>query len=307
MGFINGIELAKALKVNKNSIAKKRDELEIPYIKRGTKFYYIDNFEEVLQNRDIIRKSNCNVITIGNNKGGVAKTTTVINLASNLVIDGFTVLIVDMDMQCNLSRHFNKNHIEHNIVRQLDTMDKHVFNIPHDSYRYGRLDLIANNLALEEEFDEKRLNNLDAFLETFKDDYDFIILDTPPSINRITPKCISVSDFVFMVLKPDTYSTSGALNFLKKLEDYDVKLLGGVITANSKRVIADSVNVKEVEDIFLSVNSKICDTQISFSSIFNEISLMGEISITTYQPKHKCCSEYFDITNFVLNNIVRSK
>lgn len=306
MNFISNSSFTKKLKVSPNSIKKIRDENKIPFMQRGKKYFYLENYETICENREIIKNDNtCNVITIGNNKGGVNKTTAVINISSTLAFYGFNVLMIDMDMQSNLSRHFNKNELYDNIANKLDSLDDTVINLQHKAYNYGKLDLIVNDLSMATQFsgfDDKKLSKL---LKKLSNKYDFIILDTPPNIVDITPQCLLVSDYAFMCLKPDPYSTSGAINFLNLIQKSKVSLLGGVISTSNKRIIADSVNIKKIEDIFLSANSKICDTQISNSSIFNETTLMKEHSILTYQPNHKCCDEYLLITNFIINKVIK--
>lgn len=306
MSLINGAELSRYLEINKASIPKKRDELKIPYLKKGKIYYHLQNFEQVCDTRTSIQnKKKCSIISVGNNKGGVSKTTTVINVSSSLAFYGYKVLIIDMDMQCNLSRHFNQSNVNNNIVKKIENGDSSVINLKHPYYNYGKLDLIINDLSLLDDFDRFKASKLQKLLNKLSKEYDFIILDTPPNIKDITPQCLEVSDYVFMSLKPDVYSTSGAVNFINLIHDYDTKLIGGVISANNQRFITDNINIKEIESIFHEMGSKICDTYVSNSNIFNEVSMMNEHSVLTFSPKHKCTSEYFNVTDFILSNILK--
>lgn len=304
MSFANSNELAIHLEVNKNTIPSKRKQYKIPYLKRGKMFYHLRDFEKTIQVRDSFQKKKlCKVITLGNNKGGVAKTTSVINISSTLAFYGYKVLMIDMDMQCNLSRHFNKKDSDNNIITALEGKDISIFNLENTNYPFGKLDLIINDLSLESRFDKFSATKLDKVLSNLKSEYDFIIIDTPPSIRDITPQCLDVSDYAFMPLKPDAYSTSGAINFIELIDKHKVKLLGGIITSNNKRFISDSINISEIENIFNSVESTICSTHISNSTIFSEVSMLSKHSVLDLQPKHKCCEEYLKVTDFMLDNI----
>ncbi len=307
MSFLSANELIKDLKTSKLNIAKKRDKMEIPFFKRGRKFYHLAKYEDIINMRNKIRNKPCNVISFGNNKGGVAKTTTVINIASSLAFYGFKVLMIDMDMQSNLSRHFKVNETGNNIVTAINTgnIEKAVNSLNHDYYAYGSLDLIPNDLSLMKEYNNFDYSKLQKVIDTLSNDYDFILLDTPPNLADITPQCLKVSNFAFMILKPDSYSTTGAINFLDLIEKSNSKLLGGVITKNHTRYLTDLTSSDEIDSIFKEFDNQICNTKISYSNIFNEIPLMKEHSALTYQPNHKCTTEYFDVSDYILNSILR--
>ena len=143
----------------------------------------------------------CRVICIANQKGGVAKTTTTMNLAAALAEQGKRVLCVDLDPQSNLTMSFgidveslpksifdvlvNRFPIEH-IIQQGKECDIAVASI----------DLAGAELALSSMIGRERA--LEKALASVKNDYDFILIDTPPSLGLLTINAFTASDEVIV-------------------------------------------------------------------------------------------------------------
>ena len=141
-------------------------------------------------------------IAVCNQKGGTGKTTTTINLASALAVLGKKILIVDMDPQGNASSGVgvNKNEIKESLYDVLI----HRISITQGLIKtnFNNLDIIPCNINLTGAEIElvgvlSRETRLKKALESIKDNYDFIFIDSPPSLGLLTLKCLSCRRFYF--------------------------------------------------------------------------------------------------------------
>ncbi len=172
------------------------------------------------------------ILTIANQKGGVGKTTTVMNLGVALVREGKRVLLVDGDPQANLTSYlgvtpgeppYESVHTLDEIYlakRPLDSKTKHLFIHPTQS----GVDLIASDKALSgvEYYLFTRTDRevvLARFLAIVQNDYDFIIIDTPPSLNLLTLNALSASDYVLIPVQPEFFSLEGIVKIRESIED----------------------------------------------------------------------------------------
>lgn len=302
MSFMSGNELSINLNMNKNDLPSLREKRRMPFTRRGNAIYYLSSFEDVIKSRNALTSFGCQVLTISNNKGGVRKTTSAINVSSTLAFYGYKVLVIDMDAQCNLTSLMKVK--TKSIVDAINDGELEVTNIKNDIYRYGRLDVVGNDFSNELEFgfDYKKLEIL---IDKAKEKYDIIVFDTPPQVKDLTPQCLKVSDFVFVPLLPDELSTIGAVKLLDILGDYNVKLLGGMITSNHKNYSTDIASIANLQKIFIDMGSRICPTYVSDSTIFNEIAIMrNQNSVLEYQPRHKCTAEYLQVVDYIVYSML---
>lgn len=175
---------------------------------------------------------NTKILTIANQKGGVGKTTTVMNLGVALSKEGKRVLLVDGDPQANLTSYLGITPGEppHESVHTLDeiylakrplgTDGKSPFITPTDS----GVDLIASDKALAgvEYYLFTRTDRevvLARFLDTVSSAYDFIIIDTPPSLNLLTLNALCASDHVLIPVQPEFFSLEGIVKIRESIED----------------------------------------------------------------------------------------
>lgn len=163
------------------------------------------------------------IITICQNKGGVGKTTTVINLAY-LLSETSKVLLIDTDSQANLSQAFNI--FEPSLERALENLDKNeITNV------YENIDIISNTL----EFDDWKKASftkplpslyLSKFLQKVKGEYDYILIDTPPSLDISLEMSIYASDYYMIICNADSFNQKGleSINkYIEKLSNADIR------------------------------------------------------------------------------------
>ena len=163
------------------------------------------------------------IISIANQKGGVGKTTTAVNLATALAACDKSVLLLDLDPQGNASTGFGidnidrKTHIYHMLINQISIKEAikssivpKLFLIPADT------DLAAAEVELRNRKNREFI--LDKVLRPIKDSYDFIIIDCPPSLGLLTVNAFSASHSVLVPLQCEFYALEGLAQLLRSIE-----------------------------------------------------------------------------------------
>lgn len=158
------------------------------------------------------------IITICQNKGGVGKTTITANLGY-LFAEKKKVLLVDTDSQANLSQYFNvyeKENILENYFNSRATLSPRVLNknmsiIP-NNIRFDRWKYGANNLINSRYF-------LRQYLEKVKDNYDFILIDTPPSLDISLDLSILASNYFLLIMEATPFAMEGLENILERINE----------------------------------------------------------------------------------------
>lgn len=199
------------------------------------------------------------IIAIANQKGGVGKTTTAINLSACLAEAGQKVLVIDIDPQGNTSSGLgiDKNEIERTIyevilgqVRIDEAVCKNVFE---------NLDVLPSNVNLAgAEIDLIDVENREYVLKNeiaqIRDQYDFVILDCPPSLSMLTVNAMTASDTVLVPIQCEYYALEGltqlihTINLVKKKLNPSLELEGVVFTMYDSRTNLSLQVVENVKD-----------------------------------------------------------
>ncbi|MEY8515210.1 ParA family protein [Lactococcus taiwanensis] len=171
-----------------------------------------------------------------NLKGGVAKTTTSVNLAKGLANKGFKTLIIDTDMQANATSIFleeerwkddYKGFAELLVDEKLEDVDQYIYNVGEN------LDMIGSSLAVAESemkirssFNRNSSNIVKKVLKKLDSKYDYCIIDCAPTINLITLNLIIASDEIIIPIKIDKFALEGYRTTLKNInqivDDYEL-------------------------------------------------------------------------------------
>ena len=199
------------------------------------------------------------IITIANQKGGVGKTTTVVNLATALASIDKKVLVIDMDPQYNSSMSFNVYDSKKSIYRVFsndininDAIQKS--QIPLLDVISACEDLAAAEYELAE--DENRNFLLKNYIKNIKNNYEYIFIDTPPTLGLLTVSSLTTSDEVLIPVQCEFFALEGLSKLIKTIElvknnlNVNLKLNGIILTMYDRRNSLSSLIEKEAREYF---------------------------------------------------------
>ena len=168
-------------------------------------------------------RDNFKIISIVNQKGGVGKTTTAINLGTALAAIDKKILLIDLDPQGNLSTGIGVTEKQRKIsVYDLIIQDSSIHQTIQET-RIPNLKIIPSNINLsgiefELATDEDRTNKLNNKINDLKEEYDFVLIDCPPSLGILTVNSLVASDSVLVPQQCEFYALEGLAQLLRTIE-----------------------------------------------------------------------------------------
>lgn len=242
------------------------------------------------------------IIAIANQKGGVGKTTTSINLSAALAAKGKKVLVMDTDPQGNTTSGFgiDKNNLDETIyeliLEECTIMDCIINDvIPNVSVIPSNVNLAAAEIELigvdRKEFILK--NAVDFVV----DKYDYIIIDCPPSLNMLTINSMTTADSVLVPIQCEYYALEGlsqlihTVNLVKERLNPDLEMEGVIFTMYDSRT---NLSMQVVENVKSNLTQYIFTTLIPRNIRLAEAPSYGQ-PITTYDPKSAGAEAYMDL------------
>ena len=239
------------------------------------------------------------IVSFANQKGGVGKTTTAVNLGSFLAAKRKKVLILDLDPQGNATSGYGFDKMElENTVYDLLVNEENIENvIQHTNVK--NVDMCPTNINLAGAEVElvsaiSRETILKRAIEPIVDDYDYIIIDCPPSLGLLTINALSACEGVIVPIQGEYYALEGltqlidTINMIKKKLNPVVGILGVVITMFDSRTQLTKQVVEEVEKYF---GDKVFKTHIPRNVRLAEAPSHGK-TIGDYDPKSKGAIAY---------------
>jgi chromosome partitioning protein len=246
------------------------------------------------------------VISFANQKGGVAKTTTTLNLAVAFAESGKDVLCVDLDPQGNLtmSQGIDPDKVEHSMYDVLvDRLPiREVIHRREIDIAVASIDLAGAEIAMSTMIGRER--SLEKALAAVRDDYDFICIDTPPSLGLLTVNALTASDKVIVPVQAEYLSMRGLVQLQNTLEMIRENLNPGVEIEGILPTMLDSrtVHAKEaVEILEENFGELVFKSRIRKAIKFAEAPVRGS-SVLKYDPKGNAAQYYRELAQEVLTN-----
>ena len=247
------------------------------------------------------------IIAIANQKGGVGKTTTAINLAACLAEAGKKILAIDLDPQGNMTSGLgvDKNEVE-NTVYQL-MLDECTIKESMVHTVVDNLELIASNVNLAgAEIELLGIADKEYILKNavdyIKEDYDFIIIDCPPSLNMLTVNAMTTANTVLVPIQCEYYALEGlsqlihTINLVQERLNPELDIEGIVFTMYDVRTNLSNQVVANVKE---NLNAKIYQTMIPRNIRLAEAPSYG-IPINMYDTKSAGAESYRNLAKEVI-------
>ena len=254
------------------------------------------------------------VISIANQKGGVGKTTTAVNISTILAKKNKKVMLIDADPQGNASSGLGLekeagNSLYDVLINDVEIKDtlkntsmKNLKVCPSNMNLAGAEVELVSQMSREQRLKEK--------LDNIKEEFDYIIIDCPPSLGLITLNALTASNSVLIPVQCEYFALEGlgqllnTVNLVKKHLNKGIEIEGAVLTMYDMRTNLSNQVVKEVKRYF---DDKVYKTVIPRNIKLSEAPSYG-MPITLYDPKSKGARAYEKLAREILkNNEIKEK
>jgi len=253
------------------------------------------------------------IISVINQKGGVGKTTTVINLAAGLSSQGKKILVIDLDPQGNATTGLGLNNLENSNETIYGVLNgTKLISAAIKKTQFKNLDIITSNvdlsgLEVETAGDSKRAfilkDKLTAYLNDSTDNYDYILIDCPPSLSLLTVMALVSSNSLIVPLQTEFFALEGLTQLVKTIDrikvslNPDLQIRGILLTMYDKRNKLSSQVEKEARDYF---NEKVYTTVIPRNVRLSEAPSHG-MPVLIYDKTCVGSKSYFSFTDEFIN------
>ena len=257
--------------------------------------------------------SKAEIISIINQKGGVGKTTTAINLAAGLAIKNKKILAIDLDPQGNATTGLGLSNSETSDETIYGVLNgtKKIFDVIKKT-QFQNLDLISSNvdlsgLEVETAGDSRRAfilkEQIMSYLKDYSDKYDYILIDCPPSLSLLTVMALVTSNSLIVPLQTEFFALEGLTQLMKTIDrikinlNSELKIKGILLTMYDKRNRLSSQVEKEARDYF---KEKVYSTIIPRNVRLSEAPSHG-VPVLIYDKLCPGSKSYFNFTEEFLS------
>ena len=253
------------------------------------------------------------VISVANQKGGVGKTTTTVNLSTLLAKKGKKVLLIDTDPQGNATSGLGlTKELELSVYDILvgdTTFDETIENTAIKNLKICPSNISLAGAEVQLVSMMSREQRLKVKLDEVKDQYDYILIDCPPSLGLVTLNAFTASDAVLIPVQCEYFALEGlgqllnTVNLVKKHLNKSLEIEGALLTMYDARTNLSNQVVKEVKKYF---EGKVYKTVIPRNVRLSEAPSYG-MPISLYDPRSKGAKAYEKLTKEFLKNNAQSK
>lgn len=250
------------------------------------------------------------IIAFANQKGGVGKTTSAVNIAASVGILGKSVLLIDLDPQGNTTSGvgINKKNLKSTsyelLIDEIDAAQAIM------ETEFKNLSVIPSNISLAgAEFDLYQLDNreyrLKKQLEAVKDNYDYIFIDCPPSLGMITVNALAAADAVIIPMQCEYYALEGlsqlmiTIRKIKQLYNPELEICGILITMFNGRLILTMQVISELKKYY---SDKLFKTPVSRNVKLSEAPSFGK-PVYYHDKSSKGAVEYLEVAKELIERI----
>jgi len=251
------------------------------------------------------------IIAITNQKGGVGKTTTAINLAAALATKGARTLLIDVDPQANSSMSFLDIHgLQSSMYDALIGEQTSLAEIIQPAQKVPNLHIAPSAISLAK-IEAKLMGELDSHfrlkdqVEKVRDGFDYIVIDTPPTLGIITVNALVAATHVLVPIQSSYFALEGTDDLLETIDKIkvranpDLQILGVLITLYDKRTLLSRDIREAIGEVF---GDKLFETRISKSVRLEESPAYKE-SIFSFAPRSSGAYEYYKLSEEVLSRV----
>ena len=252
------------------------------------------------------------VISLINQKGGVGKTTTSINLSASLALLGKKILLIDLDPQCNATTGIglNKGDIEksiYNVFNETSTIEDAIVKTKYKNLYVlpANINLAGIDIELEQTDTLETVTKserLKEHINKIKDSYDYIIIDCPPALGIITTNALTASDSVIIPVQCEFFALEGITQLLKAIMYTQANLNPNLTIEGVLLTMLDArtnLGLEVVEEIRSYFKDKVYNTIIPRLIRLTEAPSHGK-PIVAYDPKSRGSEAYLNLAKEVI-------